>query len=91
MWNACGRWFLPDQQENGTKGNNSSHTRYGHVQATKRDGLGRLPPNLTSAGSLLLFNTKDNPYREYAALDNLALPAWAVVDKKSMLLTLFIH
>lgn len=48
----------------------------------KREGLGRLPSHLSSVGSLLLFNTKENPYKEYAALDNLATPAWAVVEKK---------
>jgi WAS protein family homolog 1 len=36
------------------------------------EGLGRLPDNLPSISSLLLFNTAENPYRVYVTLDNLA-------------------
>ncbi|KAH9601712.1 WASH1 [Trypanosoma melophagium] len=32
-------------------------------------GLGRLPQNLTSVSSLLLFNTRENLYKEYHELD----------------------
>lgn len=35
------------------------------------DGLGRLPRNIPSVASLLLFNTDDTPYQRYMALDNL--------------------
>ena len=35
------------------------------------EGLGRLPDHLPSLGSLLLFNTDDNPYNVYASIDNL--------------------
>jgi WAS protein family homolog 1 len=35
------------------------------------EGLGRLPANLPSVSSLLLFNTMDNPYKVYVTLDNL--------------------
>eukprot|EP00010_Vexillifera_abyssalis_P008245 CAMPEP_0201544976 /NCGR_PEP_ID=MMETSP0173_2-20130828/1579_1 /ASSEMBLY_ACC=CAM_ASM_000268 /TAXON_ID=218659 /ORGANISM="Vexillifera sp., Strain DIVA3 564/2" /LENGTH=466 /DNA_ID=CAMNT_0047953275 /DNA_START=23 /DNA_END=1423 /DNA_ORIENTATION=- len=36
------------------------------------EGLGRLPDNLPSVSSLLLFNTQENPYNVYVTLDNLA-------------------
>eukprot|EP01117_Protostelium_nocturnum_P008075 TRINITY_DN2878_c0_g1_i2.p1 TRINITY_DN2878_c0_g1~~TRINITY_DN2878_c0_g1_i2.p1 ORF type:complete len:437 (-),score=161.43 TRINITY_DN2878_c0_g1_i2:201-1511(-) len=37
------------------------------------EGLGRLPENLPSVSSLLLFNSEDNPYKKYiSVLDNLA-------------------
>jgi len=42
-----------------------------NVQAL--EGLGRLPHNLPSISSLLLFNTQDNPYKKYISLDNLAV------------------
>uniref|UniRef100_A0A8C4R8U4 WAS protein family homolog 1 n=1 Tax=Eptatretus burgeri TaxID=7764 RepID=A0A8C4R8U4_EPTBU len=35
------------------------------------EGLGALPKNLTSVGSLLLFNTLENPYKKYVMLDPL--------------------
>ncbi|KAJ6237202.1 cxyorf1 [Anaeramoeba flamelloides] len=35
------------------------------------DGLGRLPEKIHSVSSLLLFNTQENPYRDYQMLDNL--------------------
>ena len=35
------------------------------------EGLGRLPDHLPSLGSLLLFNTDDNPNNVYASIDNL--------------------
>jgi WAS family protein 1 len=37
-----------------------------------REGLGRLPRALPSASAMLLFNSKENPYRTYSELDNLA-------------------
>lgn len=37
-----------------------------------KEGLGRLPDNLPSISSLLLFNTPENPYKKYVSLDNLA-------------------
>lgn len=40
-------------------------------RAAGRTGLGRLPADLSSVASLLLFNTEHTPYDEYAALDNL--------------------
>lgn len=36
------------------------------------EGLGRLPENIQSVSNLLLFNTKENPYKVYMTLDNLA-------------------
>jgi len=35
------------------------------------EGLGELPDSITSMGSLLLFNTKINPYKAYKNMDNL--------------------
>jgi hypothetical protein len=35
------------------------------------DGLGRLPQCVPSIGSLLLFNSNINPYKDYQTLDNL--------------------
>jgi len=37
-----------------------------------REGLGRLPTEMESISSLLLFNTQENPYKKYVSLDNLA-------------------
>lgn len=34
-------------------------------------GLGPLPPLVPSVGSLMLFNSNINPYKNYQALDNL--------------------
>lgn len=34
-------------------------------------GLGPLPPMIPSVGSLMLFNSNINPYKNYQALDNL--------------------
>lgn len=34
-------------------------------------GLGALPGTLPSTGSMLLFNSNINPYKNYQALDNL--------------------
>lgn len=36
------------------------------------EGLGRLPRNINSISSLLLFNTTENPYKKYVLLDPLA-------------------
>jgi hypothetical protein len=35
------------------------------------NGLGTLPTNINSVGSVLLFNSSINPYKNYEALDNL--------------------
>lgn len=35
------------------------------------DGLGPLPTNISSVGSMLLFNSQINPYKNYQATDNL--------------------
>jgi len=37
----------------------------------EKEGLGRLPPNISSISQLLLFNTNDNPYNVYVSIDNL--------------------
>ncbi|XP_035677447.1 LOW QUALITY PROTEIN: WASH complex subunit 1-like [Branchiostoma floridae] len=42
------------------------------VDATK-EGLGRLPRNISSVSSLLLFNTAENPYKKYVTLDPLGV------------------
>jgi hypothetical protein len=36
------------------------------------NGLGSLPPTISSIGSILLFNSNINPYKNYQTLDNLA-------------------
>jgi hypothetical protein len=41
------------------------------LQNVEREGLGRLPDNLDSVSSLLLFNSNENPYKAYRNLDNL--------------------
>ncbi|XP_045129327.1 WASH complex subunit 1-like [Portunus trituberculatus] len=42
-------------------------------ETEKEDGLGRLPPHLSSVTSLLLFNTTHNPYKKYMVLDPLGV------------------
>ena len=43
---------------------------------TSNIGLGQLPQNIPSIGSLLLYNTSINPYRDYQmTLDNLVYAA----------------
>jgi len=51
-----------------------------------REGLGRLPTELESISSLILFNTPENPYKKYVSLDNLAGKEveTPVQDKKSL-------
>lgn len=34
-------------------------------------GLGRLPPYVPTVGSVLLFNSGENPYQQYVSWDNL--------------------
>ena len=43
-----------------------------HVEfLMEEEGLGTLPPEISSVGSLLLFNSDVNPYKKYEARDNL--------------------
>ncbi|KAJ0410665.1 hypothetical protein ATCC90586_003734 [Pythium insidiosum] len=42
----------------------------GEVDMSK-EGLGRLPENIPSIGSVLLFNSGENPYQKYTSWDNL--------------------
>jgi len=37
----------------------------------KEEGLGPIPVSISTVGSLLLFNSDNNPYRNYLNLDNL--------------------
>lgn len=37
---------------------------------TNKQGLGRLPEYLPTVSSLLLFNSAENPYKEFKLLDN---------------------
>jgi WAS family protein 1 len=46
--------------------------RVAPVRSDSDEGLGRLPDSITSVGSLLLFNTTENPYKQYEILDPLA-------------------
>jgi WAS protein family homolog 1 len=41
------------------------------AEVTQADGLGRLPSYLPSISSVLLFNSAENPYKEYVSLNNL--------------------
>ncbi|XP_064105269.1 WASH complex subunit 1-like isoform X3 [Macrobrachium nipponense] len=45
----------------------------GLEEASQADGLGRLPPHLSSVSSLLLYNTTHNPYKKYMVLDPLGV------------------
>ncbi|TMW57301.1 hypothetical protein Poli38472_003226 [Pythium oligandrum] len=44
--------------------------KQGEVDMSK-DGLGRLPEYIPSVGSVLLFNSGENPYQKYTSWDNL--------------------
>ncbi|XP_067935816.1 WASH complex subunit 1-like [Watersipora subatra] len=54
---------------------NDKHKFYSVKVATQKpldlssEGLGRLPSNIDSINSLLLFNTTENPYNKYVMLD----------------------
>ena len=51
---------------------NTSGTELERVEFTMEDeGLGRLPYSVPSIGSMLLFNSNINPYKDYQTLDNL--------------------
>mgnify|MGYP005994056951 CR=1 FL=1 len=51
---------------------NTHGTELERVEFTMEDeGLGRLPQGVPSVGSLLLFNSNINPYKDYQTLDNL--------------------
>ncbi len=53
---------------------------YHHINTSSKDkddsdrgeGLGKLPNNVESVSSLLLFNTAENPYKKYVMLDPLS-------------------
>uniref|UniRef100_T1J4E9 WH2 domain-containing protein n=1 Tax=Strigamia maritima TaxID=126957 RepID=T1J4E9_STRMM len=49
------------------------HWNFSKMRTNKgtEEGLGRLPNNLKSVSSLLLFNTAENPYQKYVMLDPL--------------------
>mmetsp|Transcript_14526 Transcript_14526/g.23090 ORF Transcript_14526/g.23090 Transcript_14526/m.23090 type:complete len:569 (+) Transcript_14526:48-1754(+) len=40
-------------------------------QSAKEEGLGKLPGYLPSVSSTLLFNSSENPYKDYSSFDNL--------------------
>ena len=47
-----------------------------------KEGLGKLPQSLSSVAELLLFNSTENPYKKYSALDNLEqLQGYTTTDK----------
>ena len=51
---------------------NSANTHMERVEfIMEDDGLGTMPLNIPSVGSMLLFNSGINPYKEYQTLDNL--------------------
>ena len=46
-------------------------TRTEHVTDEAAEGLGRLPAYLPSISSVLLFNSDENPYKQYSSVNNL--------------------
>ena len=46
-------------------------TRTEHVSDEAAEGLGRLPAYLPSVSSVLLFNSDQNPYKQYVSVNNL--------------------
>jgi len=46
-------------------------------------GLGTLPSNIPSIGSILLFNSSINPYKNYVAEDNLVSTGRAKIIEES--------
>lgn len=38
-----------------------------------KSGLGQIPSSVTSIDNLLLFNTEENPYKEYSPVDALLM------------------
>eukprot|EP01035_Chromulina_nebulosa_P037882 gene37882-51149_t len=51
---------------------NAHNTAIERVEFIMEDhGLGSMPPNIPSVGSILVFNSSINPYKEYQTLDNL--------------------
>lgn len=55
-------------------GSNAGGKEDGGKNGTKKQvvaGLGKLPKYLPSLNSVLLFNSSENPYKEYASYDNL--------------------
>ncbi|KAJ5080557.1 wash complex subunit 1 [Anaeramoeba ignava] len=53
----------------------------------KHQGLGRLPTTLRFVSNFLLFNSSENPYREYKLIDNLLGPTaeMSLVDKQNIM------
>lgn len=49
-----------------------SARKTGKGDTDRGEGLGKLPRNLESISSLLLFNTAENPYKKYVMLDPLS-------------------
>lgn len=56
------------------------NSQYNNEQETERvefimedHGLGTMPSTVSTIGSILLFNSSINPYKNYQALDNLLL------------------
>ena len=46
--------------------------RRDYQKDVSKEGLGRLPHDINSVSSLLLFNSKEMPYKKYVSIDNLA-------------------
>lgn len=49
------------------------------------EGLGRLPEYIPSVGSVLLFNSGENPYQKVSAIRNSCLLRVAVYSKRRVL------
>ena len=51
-----------------------------NVEEVNHEGLGRLPYFLPSVSSMLLFNSSENPYKNYNSIDNLV--GWFLAKEK---------
>lgn len=69
------RYIAPEagnDDEDGQEGADATAARGAKARrGADEGGLGALPANLTSVSSMLLFNTKENPYQEYKTIDDL--------------------
>eukprot|EP00854_Cymbomonas_tetramitiformis_P000559 gene559-954_t len=52
--------------------------------AESKEGLGKLPANITSVANLLLFNSTENPYKKYQSWDNLEGGEHAVAEEEEV-------
>ena len=71
---------------------NSYGTDIQRVEFIMEDkGLGSLPSNVPSVGTLLLFNSSINPYKDYQTLDNLFSSGRYFFKRKKNYFILFLY